>query len=69
MAVSKNEKRERFWRGRIRLEVVSSTDGFVLSVGPVSLRLDREAAEEIMCQLADALEPGDPLEVATNGSN
>jgi hypothetical protein len=41
----------------------------VVTVGPVSLLLNREAAVEIMCQLAEALEPGDPIDVATAGSN
>lgn len=68
LAVVKNEKKERR-PGRVRLEVVSSAAGFLLKVGPVTLLLDREAAEELMCLLAEALEPGDPLDIATTDSN
>ena len=40
-----------------------------MKIGPMFLCLDREAAEELMCLLADALEPGDPLGVIRADSN
>jgi hypothetical protein len=51
------------------VDVVSSARGFVLTVGPVSLLLDREAAEELTCLLVDALEPTEPSDVNTTDSN
>jgi hypothetical protein len=68
LAVRKNEKRESARRG-LRLEVVPSAGGFLVTVGPVSLLLDHAAAEEMMCLLADALEPSDPLDLSTTSSN
>jgi hypothetical protein len=52
-----------------RLDVVPSDDGFIVRIGAVCLSLDRDAAEELMCLLADALEPGDFLAIASFGSN
>jgi hypothetical protein len=57
MAVRKNKKRDRFPNVGGHLEVVSSARGFLVIVGPVTLLLDREAAEELTCRLVDALEP------------
>ena len=69
MAIVKIEKKEGFRLGRIRLEVVPSAAGFLLRVGPLTLQLDRESTEELMCLLAEALEPGDLLDVTTTDSN
>jgi hypothetical protein len=52
-----------------RVDILSSGDGFLLTLGPVSLVLDRETAEEVMCLLADALEPNEPFDLAQSGSN
>ena len=46
--------------GTDRFEVVSSEDGFVVRIGTVCVTLDRHGAEELLCRLADALEPDDP---------
>ena len=56
-------------REDLHLEVSSSGNGFVLTVGGISVLFDRYAAEEIVGMLADALEPTDPLELAPPGSN
>jgi hypothetical protein len=62
LAFSKNEKRKKLEREDIHLEVSSSGNGFVLTVGPISVLFDRYAAEEIIGMLADALEPSDRLD-------
>jgi hypothetical protein len=54
-------------RGASDLEVVPSGGGFILKVGPMSLWVDRAAAEELMCLLADVLEPSEPLDVLPSG--
>ena len=41
--------------------VTTSGDGFILVLGMVYLHLDREAAEDLVCQLAEALEPDEPF--------
>ncbi|HSS40497.1 MAG TPA: hypothetical protein VLT58_17155 [Polyangia bacterium] len=41
----------------------------MLTVGPVSMLLDREAAEELTCLLVDALEPTEPPDASTTDSN
>jgi hypothetical protein len=69
LAIIKSDKRRTVRRRHVRLEIVSSAAGFLLRAGPVSLLLDREAAEELMLLLADALEPSDPLGIARTGSN
>jgi hypothetical protein len=69
MAVRKTKKRYRFRNVRSRLEVVSSTHGFLVTVGPVTVLLNREAAEELTCLLVDALEPRGTLDTAGTGSN
>jgi hypothetical protein len=69
LAVSKSDKAESLRRPNIRLEVAPAAGGFLVTVGPVSLLLDRTAAEELMCLLADALEPGDPLDLVATGRN
>jgi hypothetical protein len=69
LAVRKIQKREQFRIRRNRLDVVTCDDGFLVTIGPVSLLLDRAAAQEVMCLLADALEPGDPLDISPVSSN
>jgi hypothetical protein len=69
LAFTRNEMREIFGREDIHLDVSSSGDGFVLTVGGISVLFDRCAAEEIVGMLADALEPTDPLDFTTTGSN
>jgi hypothetical protein len=69
MAVRRNEKKDRFRNVRSRLGVVSSARGFLVTVGPVTVLLDRAAAEELTCQLVDALEPRDLLGITRTGSS
>jgi hypothetical protein len=69
MAIRKPEKKHRFRNVRSRLEVGASAHGFLVTVGAVTVLLDREAAEELTCLLVDALEPRDPLDIAGTGSN
>jgi hypothetical protein len=69
MAVRKPEKRHRFLNVRSRLEVGASARGFLVTVGRVTVRLDREAAEELTCLLVDALEPRGPFDITGTGSN
>ena len=68
LAVRKTEKKNRFLPESY-LGVVASPRGFVVTIGSVSMLLDREAAEELTCLLVDALEPTEPSDVSTNGSN
>jgi hypothetical protein len=69
LAVRKNEKKDGARILNNHLGVVSSARGFVVTVGPVSLLLDREAAEELTCLLVDALEPTEPSDASTTDSN
>jgi hypothetical protein len=69
LAVRRSDKRNRFRIGSSPLGVASSPRGFVVTVGPVSLLLDREAAEELTCLLVDALEPTEPPDTTTTNSN
>ncbi len=69
MAVGKPEKEYGFRNVRSRLEVGASARGFLVTVGPVAVLLDREAAEELTCLLVDALEPRDPFDITGAGSN
>ncbi len=59
----------KFRIGDDQLAVRPSEGGFSVTLGSVSLWLDRDTAEELMCLIADALEPGDPLWTASTGSN
>jgi hypothetical protein len=52
----------------LTLDVASSKHGFIVRIGPVFLSLERQAAEELMYLLAEALEVGDPLGIE-RGSN
>jgi hypothetical protein len=52
-----------------RFDIIPSDDGFILRVGAVVLCLGREAAEELMGLLADALEPEDRQGIASTPSN
>jgi len=64
--------KRRNWRvdRTARVEVVSSGNGFIVVIGPAFFWLEREAAEELMCFLADALESGEePLATSPRGSN
>ena len=56
-------KRGMFKRRRDRIDVVPFGEGFLVVVGGVALALDREAAEELTLQLADAVEAADPFDV------
>jgi hypothetical protein len=69
MAVRRSGKKDRIRNVSSRLEVISSARGWLVTVGPVTLLLDREAAEELTCLLLDALEPRVPLALARTGSN
>jgi len=69
MAVKRDDKKDRFRIVNSHLGVVSSARGFVVTVGPVSVLLDREAAEELTCLLVDALEPTEPPDASTIDSN
>jgi hypothetical protein len=69
MAVRKPEKKHRFRNVRSRLTVGASARGFQVTVGRVTVLLDREAAEELTCLLVDALEPRHPLDITGTGSN
>jgi hypothetical protein len=69
LAVRRSDKKDRLRILNSHLSVVSSARGFVVTVGPVSVLLDREAAEELTCLLVDALEPTEPPDVSTTGSN
>jgi hypothetical protein len=69
LAARRSEKKDRFQIVNSHLGVVSSARGFVVTVGPVSVLLDRQAAEELTCLLVDALEPTEPPDVSTTGSN
>ena len=52
-----------------RLEVLASGNGFIVVIGPAFFWLDRDAAEDLMCFLAEALESGDPLAAFRRDSN
>jgi hypothetical protein len=69
LAARKTKNRDRFLHRNTTVEVFSSGSGFLLTVGPVTLLLDRESTEELMCLVADALESDDPLNIAPTGSN
>lgn len=69
LAARESDKKDRFRIVNNHLGVVSSERGFVVTVGPVSVLLDREAAEELTCLLVDALEPTEPSDVGTTDSN
>jgi hypothetical protein len=65
-----DDKRAKWKIGRdVRLDVLAADDGFIVAVGPAFFLLDREAAEELVCLLADALELGDPTRVVATDSN
>ena len=59
----------RFRSRRARLEVCAEDNTLVLSIGPVSLRIDRETAEEVLVLLADVLGDGDPDELTPEPSS
>ena len=69
LAVKRNDRKDSLRIMHSHLGVVSSARGFVVTVGPVSVLLDREAAEELTCLLVDALEPTEPSDVGTTESN
>lgn len=58
MAPSKKTKKARFQfhSRRVRLDVLPLDAGFILTVGPASLWLNHETAEEMALLLADAIE-------------
>lgn len=62
---STSAKRAR--RAQVQIDVVGAS--FILTVGSVSLLLDRDAVEEIMCVIADSLEKIDPLDLSPPESN
>jgi hypothetical protein len=69
LAVRRKEKSDGFRIANSQLGVVSSARGFVVTVGPITVLLDREAAEELTCLLVDALEPTEPSDISTTDSN
>ena len=69
LATRRSDKKDSFRIVNSHLGVVSSAHGFVVTVGPVSVLLDREAAEELTCLLVDALAPTEPSDVSTTDSN
>jgi len=69
MAARKPEKRHKFRNVRSGLTVGASARGFLVTLGRVTVLLDREAAEELTCLLVDALEPRGPLDITGTGSN
>ena len=52
-----------------RLEVLASSGGFIVVIGPAFFWLDRDATEDLTCLLADALESGDPVLAPPRDSN
>jgi len=52
-----------------RLEVLASSGGFIVVIGPAFFWLDRDAAEDLLCLLADGLEASDPLAAFPRNSN
>jgi hypothetical protein len=71
MAPSKKTKEARFQfhsRGA-RLDVLPLDAGFILTVGPASLWLDHETAEETVLLLADAIDARYGLAGARRSSN
>ena len=46
-----------------------SGSGFIVVIGPAFFWLDRDAAEDLMCLLADGLEASDPLAAHPRNSN
>jgi len=43
------------------MEVIASDDGFIVVIGSAFFWLDRAAAEDLLCLMADALESGHSL--------
>lgn len=52
-----------------RMEVLASGSGFIVVIGPAFFWLDREALEDLMCLMADALESDDPVAPRPRDSN
>ena len=52
-----------------RMEVIASGSGFILVIGSTFFWLDREAVEDLMCLMADALESDDPVAARPRHSN
>jgi hypothetical protein len=52
-----------------RLEVLEAGSEFIVVIGSAFFWLDRDAAEDLMCLLADALESSDPLTALPRDSN
>jgi hypothetical protein len=67
-AINKHERRLRPRHLSDRPAIVFFGDKLMVEIGPVSMFLDRKTAENLMCDLANALEPGDPLDIRI-GSN
>lgn len=59
----------KFRKGYDLFGVESSGGGLQVTLGAVSFCVDRDTAVELMCLIANALEPGDPLWTASTGSN
>lgn len=43
------------------MEVIASGSGFIVVIGSTFFWLDREAVEDLMCLMADALETDDSI--------
>jgi hypothetical protein len=67
-AINRHERRLRPRHLSDRPAVVLFGDRLLLEIGSVHMFLDRKTAETLMCDLANALEPGDPLGIGI-GSN
>ena len=52
-----------------RVEVIASGNGFIVVIGAAFFWLDREALEDLMCLMADALESDDPVVARARDSN
>jgi hypothetical protein len=51
------------------MEVIASGNGFIVVIGAAFFWLDREALEDLMCLMADALESDDPVVARARDSN
>ncbi len=69
MASDGGKQDERRDHDRVELDVRPCGRGFVMTIGTLSFLLNRTAAEEILCLLADALERDDPLQLLSADPN
>ena len=52
-----------------RMEVLASGSGFIVMIGSTFFWLDRDAVEDLMCLMADALESDEPEAARPRDSN